>query len=59
MITSNERVIKVSFYFKPNDIIRETEDMRNVLCDTLGAFNIYDLRTKDTTIEKEEKNESR
>lgn len=59
MITNKDRVIKVSFYYQPTDDIFDADDMRNALYDFLDSFKIYGLQVKDTTIEKEDKNESR
>lgn len=59
MITSKDRVIKVSFYYAPTDDIFDADDMRNALYDFLDSNRLYCLETKDTTMEKEYKNESR
>lgn len=59
MITSKDRVIKVSFYYDPTDDIFDADDMRNALYDFLDSNRLYFLETKDTTIEKEIENESR
>lgn len=53
MITSKDRVIKVSFYYDPTDDIFDADDMRNALYDFLGITRLYLLETKDTTIEKD------
>lgn len=59
MITSKDRVIKVSFYYDPTDDIFDADDMRNALYDFFDSNRLYFLETKDTTIEKEDENESR
>ena len=56
MITSKDRVIKVSFYYDPTDDIFDAEDMRMALYDFFGITRLYLLKTKDTTIEKENEN---
>lgn len=55
MITSKDRVIKVSFYYQPTDDIFDADDMRNALYNFLDSFKLYDLQVKDTTIEHEQK----
>lgn len=59
MITNKDRVIKVSFYYDPTDDIFDADDMRMALYDFFGITRLYRLQTKDTTIEKEDENESR
>jgi len=59
MITNKDRVIKVSFYYDPTDDIFDADDMRNALYDFFDSNRLYFLETKDTTIEKEDENESR
>lgn len=59
MITSKDKVIKVSFYFEPTENIFDADDMRTALYAFFGSFRLYNLEIKDTTIEKEAKNESR
>ena len=46
MITENDRVIKVSFYYQPKEY-PFAEDVRNVILDTFGSFNLYDLQVKE------------
>lgn len=46
MITDENRVIKVSFYYDPKEY-PFTEDVRNVILDTFGSFNVYDLQVKE------------
>ena len=55
MITDKDRVIKVSFYYQPTDDIFDADDMRNALYDFLDINRLYCLKTKDTTIEHEQK----
>lgn len=53
MITSKDRVIKVSFYYQPTDDVFDADDMKNLLYDFLDGFRVYNLQTKDTTIEQD------
>lgn len=55
MITSKDRVIKVSFYYAPTDDIFDADDMRNALYDFLDSNRLYFLETKNTTLEHEQK----
>lgn len=50
MITSKDRVIKVSFYYDPTDDIFDADDMRMALYDFFGITRLYRLKTKNTTI---------
>ena len=56
MITDKDRVIKVSFYYDPTDDIFDADDMRYALYDFFGITRLYLLKTKDTTIGKENEN---
>ena len=56
MITAENRVIKVSFYYDPKEY-PFPEDVRNLILDTFGSFNVYDLRVKEGTIVELEKKE--
>lgn len=46
MITDENHVIKVSFFYDPKEY-PFPEDVRNVILDTFGSFNVYDLQVKE------------
>lgn len=58
MITNKDRIIKISFYYKPREN-EDTDYVRQMVYDTFDPFRLYCLELKDTTIEKEDENESR
>jgi hypothetical protein len=54
MITSKEKVVKASFYIPVNYDKNICKDgVRNALIDLFGAFNLYELETKEITLEEQ------
>lgn len=54
MITDKRKVVKCSFYV-PVDYLNNiyADGVRQAIIDLFGAFNIYYLETKETTLEEE------
>lgn len=54
MITSKEKVVKVSFFVPVNyEKNIYADGVRRMICDLFGAFNVYELQVKETTMEKD------
>lgn len=54
MITSKEKVVKVSFFVPVNyEKNIYADGVRRMICDLFGAFNVYELKIKETTMEEE------
>lgn len=54
MITDKDKVVKVSFYVPVNyDQNIYADGVRRMICNMFGSFNVYELQTKETTLEAE------
>lgn len=58
MISGNDKVIKISFYIPAAPNV-DIDDVRQGVLESYGAFNVYCLKVKETTLNQEEKENGR
>lgn len=58
MISGDDKVIKISFYIPAGPDI-DIADVRQEVLESYGAFNVYCLKVKETTLNQEEKENGR
>lgn len=49
MISGNDKVIKISFYIPAAPNV-DIDDVRQGVLESYGAFNVYCLKVKETTL---------
>lgn len=58
MISGDDKVIKISFYIPAGPDI-DIDDVQQGILESYGAFNVYCLKVKQTTLNQEEKENGR